>query len=84
MNVAELERLVADAFTPGPSNTYNELKVWAPDLARRVIAAEKLVEAWRDFDKDYRETLRKLDINEFDFLSLTVAREALTAYEATR
>lgn len=76
MNVAELERLLEDAYRPGPGNRFKEMTDMAPDLIRRVIAAEGLIDSlnW------YIEVLQN---NNHDLTALQ-AIKAIQAYEATK
>lgn len=74
MNVAELERFIKKV-DDGEHDEYDGVSAfWAADLARRVIAAEKLVHALRYYAEHEPEWTA----------NTIVARDALTAYEATK
>lgn len=51
MTAEQLEELLKDAYTPGYRNRFRELQNMAPSLARRVIAAEKLLKAAEDVSR---------------------------------
>lgn len=78
MNVAELERLVASVdMAWGRNAKMKELENMAPSLARRVIAAEKLVESGKIMaDAVGAGVASSTHVTDWDNL--------VTAYEATK
>lgn len=78
MNIAELERLLHKCEVEHDPHAWYDLEQMAPYLARRVIAAEKLVEAVRGE--------REMACQDYDLQrkASKAVDEALRVYEATK